>query len=273
MAHGLQALARGELDAVSGEKAVSHFLDANGDIGQAYSAMATLLWHAVSERRKDTELRHWHRLIEDISFRARREGRSDMSERLRALADVLSVSISMSDRPTRVDVLKRTHVPELLEALAASPGQPKSRAELREQVPLQNANLSRLLTLLTLSGLIDRHQSGKEASFQLTEAGVHCVQQRKTKQITKPDVVEVKLPKGEKYDQPRKGRIWKGAALPISAPNFRPYKPEMGMIVQPHLVTLTVERVDDEFVGGLTYSTSSQRANTEQVRRKSTVGG
>jgi hypothetical protein len=211
LAHSLQALARGDLDVTTGEKEVSLFLDATGDLGQVYSAFTTLLWHAVSERRKDNELRHWHRLIEDIAFRARKDGKGDLSERLRGLADVLSISIAMSDRPTKVEVLKRAHVPEILQALAGSLKHRLSRAELRERVPLQSANMSRLLTLLALCGLVERHQSGKEASFQLTEAGIACVRQPKVEDSTRVSDVS-----GSPVFVKRKALNRKGKAAKVS---------------------------------------------------------
>lgn len=270
MAHSLQALARGDLDVATGEKEVLLFLDTTGDVGQAYLAFTTFLWHAVSERRKDNELRHWHRLIEDVSFRARKTGKEDVSERLRALADVLTVSIAISDRPTKDDVLKRAHVPELLEALAGSAERPTSRADLREQVPLQSANLSRLLTLLSLCGLVERHQRGKEASFQLTESGMACVRQRKTKDAGAREDIQSHRVFGEKKEVLVKGRVYKGPA----SGGFRRIKstpPGGGEIESYPSGALTLMEVPTEFPEHrFTVSGSNESNNRE--RRKAAVG-
>lgn len=167
----LETLARGEIDAVSAEKEITTHFQGGGSAADVYNAFATLLWHVVSERRKDSDLRKWHGLMLDVAFRARKANHPDVSERIKALTDVLRVSIAMSDRPSVPEVLRRAHVPALLSALGSAKDGRMSRGELQATVGLQSANLSRLLTLLTLSGLADREQVGKEAFFVLTEVG------------------------------------------------------------------------------------------------------
>ncbi len=167
----LETLARGDLDAESAEKKIAQHFQEGGSVADVYNSLATLLWHVVSERRKDADLRKWHGLMLDVAFRARKANHVDLSERIKALTDVLRVSVAMSDRLTVAEVLRRAHVPALLAALGAAENGRLSRSELQARVGLQSANLSRLLTLVTLSGLAEREQAGKEAFFVLTETG------------------------------------------------------------------------------------------------------
>ena len=185
MTNTLESIARGESDVDVARSQITHHIEATLDIAKPYSALLRWAWLALSERRADDDLRHWHRLILDVAARASQlETSADnaqdrapgpgalLSERLRALSDMIRVSIGMQTRPDRARLLTRAHVPAILDALYDRRSEAVAREELLQAVGLKTANLSRILTLLILEGLVERRPDGRTALFCITGEGI-----------------------------------------------------------------------------------------------------
>ena len=206
MTNSLEGIARGEVDATSARTEIDFHIEATRDFTKPYSALLRWTWLALSERRVDDDLRCWHRLILDIAARAGKEpdigaGVSGgvLAERLRAMSDVIRVSIGMQSRPDKVGLLKRAHVPIILQTLKDWRSKGGFRADLSEAVGLRTASLSRILTLLILEGLVERQIGGRTARFCITDEGVRCLEDHLDRNGTKANA-EVLLP----YCRPEK---------------------------------------------------------------------
>ncbi len=181
MTYTLESIARGEVDAVAARSEIERHIQTTRDFAKPYSALLRWTWLALSERRADDDLRHWHRLILDIAARAGQGGGADTSatlaERLRALSDIIRVSIGLQTRPDKARLLTRAHVPAILEALDERQPDAVARDDLLEAVALKTANLSRILTLLTLEGLVERQADGRKARYRITGEGRNHLRQ------------------------------------------------------------------------------------------------
>lgn len=185
MTNSLESIARGELEADTARSEIDRHIKATRDFSKPYSALLRWTWLALSERRADDDLRHWHRLILDVAARAGQrdglvagaEAGADgpgalLAERLRALSDMIRVSIGMQTRPDKARLLTRAHVPAILQALDDRRNEAVARADLLHAVELKTANLSRILTLLILEGLVERQADGRTARFRITGEGI-----------------------------------------------------------------------------------------------------
>ena len=206
MTNSLEAIARGEVDATSARTEIDFHIEATRDFTKPYSALLRWTWVALSERRVDDDLRCWHRLMLDIAARAGKEpdigaGVSGgvLAERLRAMSDVIRVSIGMQSRPDKVGLLKRAHVPIILQTLKDWRSKGGFRADLSEAVGLRTASLSRILTLLILEGLVERQIGGHTARFCITDEGVRCLEDHLDRNGTKANAEDL-LP----YCRPKK---------------------------------------------------------------------
>lgn len=179
MTNTLESIARGEVDAASARTEIDRHIQATRDFTKPYSALLRWTWLALSERRADNDLRLWHRLILDIAAKAGKEADPGaegsefvLAERLRAMSDMIRVSIGMQSRPDKARLLTRAHVPAILQALNDRSHEAVARADLLEAVDLKTANLSRVLTLLILEGLVERQADGRTARFRITGEGI-----------------------------------------------------------------------------------------------------
>lgn len=185
MTNTLESIARGEVDAISARLEINRHIEATQDLAKPYSALLRWTWLALSERRADDDLRHWHRLILDVAARARKEetqaanaqpeadgADSHLAERLRALSDLIRVSVGMQTRPDKARLLTRAHVPAILQALCDRQVEAVARDDLLQAVEIKTANLSRIMTLLILEGLVERQADGRNARFRITGEGM-----------------------------------------------------------------------------------------------------
>ncbi len=210
MTNTLESIARGEIDADIARTEIDCRIKATQDFAKPYSALLRWTWLALSERRADEDLRHWHRLILDVTARAGQEDSAaskdpdaegpaaQFAERLRAMSDMVRVSIGMQSRPDKARLLTRAHVPAILQALNDRCNEAVARADLVQAVEMKTANLSRILTLLILEGLVERQADGRTARFRITgegikrlDLGVYQARNSKLVETTRP-VVEQK---------------------------------------------------------------------------------
>lgn len=194
MVNTLESIARGEVDAAVARSQIDHHVEVNRDFTKPYSVLLRWTWLALSERRADDDLRHWHRLIRDLAAQAAKgeplaaenapaaAPGADLAERLHALSDLIRVSIGMQTRPDKARLLTRAHVPTILQALYERQNEAVARDDLLQAVALKTANLSRILTLLTLEGLVERQSDGRTARFRITGEGIRHLRDYQTRQ-------------------------------------------------------------------------------------------
>lgn len=209
----LENIARGEVDASAARSEIDRHIEATRDFTKLYSALLRWTWLALSERRMDDDLRHWHRLILDVAARAgigdtltadaQLTVGADIAGRLRVLSDLIRVSIGMQARPDKARLLTRAHVPEIMQALYERQSDAVARTDLLRAVGLKTANLSRILTLLILEGLVERQADGRNARFRITREGVECLRTHKARGVGSGKATET---------------IAEAAAIPVPAP-------------------------------------------------------
>ncbi|WP_156408019.1 hypothetical protein [Ensifer sp. Root127] len=140
------------------------------------SVMREWVWNALNERRRDAELKQWYKLLQRTSSYL--EDRHALeAERLKLLYELVYESISASQIMRPVDIVKRSHVQEILVMLLEERDQTLGRVAISTQLKIKDANLSRVLKLMLASGLVERLRLGRTADFKLTTEG--CVQARK----------------------------------------------------------------------------------------------
>jgi DNA-binding MarR family transcriptional regulator len=135
-----------------------------------YLALRAWVWKALDQRRRDPDLRAWNDILGAASSLMAQNGQPSLGERITALHELLSESISVGETLGAVDVTQRQHVAEALDFLAESDGQ-ANRSAIGERLCLGQANLTRVLNLMSAAGLIERTTLGKEAIFALSRAG------------------------------------------------------------------------------------------------------
>ncbi len=139
-------------------------------VERVYTALRTFVWKALDGRRRDGELRAWF----DILRRTRAflaESHPLQAERLHVLHDMLRDSINASEVLSPEDVMTRSHVRHILAMMRDEAAGAIERAAIGLRVNLKQANLSRILNMMSSAGLIERTSYGKQALFQLTRTG------------------------------------------------------------------------------------------------------
>lgn len=135
-----------------------------------YESLRVLTGRLLADRLGSEELRAWHSAIDAIS--AQFDGLDEpWFARMEALAHLLHDRVGLIEARPVEDVLRRQHVRAVLEALGAAGRNTLTRAEIKGALGLEEANLSRVLTLMVDAGLIERHRLGKAALFALSSIG------------------------------------------------------------------------------------------------------
>ena len=142
-----------------------------------YLALRAWVWKALDQRRRDSDLRAWNDILGAASSLMAQHGQPSLGERIAALHELLSESIAVGERLGAVDVTRRQHVAEALEFLAESGGE-ANRSAIGERIGLEQANLTRVLNMMSAAGLVERSTLGKEAIFALSHAGSAAHQTR-----------------------------------------------------------------------------------------------
>lgn len=163
------ALGAASLDAA--RRAIDEALrDASAQTARSiYGALRAWVWKALDGRRRDDELREWFDLLRRVSG-ALSERHSGVAERVAALHDLIYESISTSEVLTPVEVLRRQHVRDVL-SLVLSAGGKMDRSRIVDALDLKQANVTRILNMMTLARLMERTVYGRNAIFQLTKLG------------------------------------------------------------------------------------------------------
>lgn len=168
-----ESLERGALSAQEARKFVVQLLESGADDEIAenlYESLRILLGRMLRDKSDSEDLRAWHSLIDAASAQFD-EIEEPWAARIGVLAELLSDRIGLLESRPVDEVLQRRHVPDLLELLDDRRGDLVKRSELRDRLGLEEANLSRILTLLVDTGIVERSRLGKEALFAISPIG------------------------------------------------------------------------------------------------------
>ncbi len=172
-AAGLNTIARAEASSAQAREALlAVFGQPSPELLQdAYLALRAWAWKALDQRRRDPELREWDDILCAAASLMAQNGQPALAERLAALHELISESIAVGETLAAHDITRRQHVAEVLDFLASNGGQ-ASRGAIGAHISLGQANLTRVLNLMTAAGLIERSMLGREALFRLSRTGL-----------------------------------------------------------------------------------------------------
>ncbi len=159
-----------------------------GSLQDLYHALRAWTWKALDQRRRDSELRDWNDIICSVSAIAG-EAEPTISHKLSVLSELLIESIVLETKLAIIDIASYLHVIKIL-VYISSHGEVSRRADIGAHLALGQANLSRVLNLMTAAGFLERQSHGKEASFRLTHAGREALQKR-----SRPNIAVRQTPK------------------------------------------------------------------------------
>jgi predicted transcriptional regulator len=176
---GLNSIARAEASAAQARETLLAVLGQPSEelLQDAYLALRAFAWKALDQRRRDPELREWDDLLCAAATLMAQQGQPALAERLTALHELLSESVAVSETLAAQDITRRQHVAEVLDFLASNGGQ-ANRSAIGAQLSLGQANLTRVLNLMSAAGLIERTTLGKEAVFNLSRNGLDAQRAR-----------------------------------------------------------------------------------------------
>ena len=135
-----------------------------------YTALRAWTWKALDGHRRDSDLREWFDILKRTGAYLA-EGHQAYAQRLQVLHELVYESISVAEARPVDKVLSRQHVKNVLALLYAAPQGRLNRMQIGKQLGLRQANLTRILNLVSSAGLIERSSWGKHAIFQLTRPG------------------------------------------------------------------------------------------------------
>jgi DNA-binding HxlR family transcriptional regulator len=178
-AAGLNSIARAEASPAQAREALLAVLgQPSAELLQdAYLALRAWAWKALDQRRRDPELREWDDLLCAAAALMAQHGQPALAERLTALHELLSESVAVSEILAAQDITRRQHVIQVLDFLASNGGQ-ASRSAIGAHLSLDQANLTRVLNLMSTAGLVERTSLGKEAVFSLSRSGLDAQRAR-----------------------------------------------------------------------------------------------
>lgn len=172
----LDSIALAESDLPEARARIASVLAQSSDKAarRVYVALRAWTWKALNGRRRDTELRGWYELIRSTSA-AMEDRFPGLSLQMKVLHELLYESISASELLRVDELLRRKHVLDLLKHLAAAPEGRMDRDRLGKLLSLNQANLTRVLNMLTAAGLVERRTHGRQAAFELTKTGTEAL--------------------------------------------------------------------------------------------------
>lgn len=193
-----------------------------------YEALRAWLGVSLRDRNASGNLREWYPIVEAVAAQF-----DDLmpvwAARFEVLSDLLRDRIALDEARPATEILRRRHVPELLNLLARSAGFAMARVDIMNELGLGQANLSRVLRLARDAGLLDRETSGKEAEFALSGLGLSLLAKTSDAEMLIPDYVlfdaepweEASLDMATKSDEPSIGEyvatIEEAEPLPMAA--------------------------------------------------------
>jgi len=167
----LERLEMGELDATDARTVLRTLVASKGldAAPAAYASLRSWTGRLLRSSAGSEELRCWYNLIRATAAQFRGE-RAEFGVRIGVLGELVYERAGMVETRRPSEVLKRRHVPALLAELAASAGA-LGRSELGKRLALEQANLTRVCTMLLDAGLVTRREEGRSVIFELTASG------------------------------------------------------------------------------------------------------
>lgn len=138
-----------------------------------YRALRAWTWKCLVDGRRDEELRHWHEIMARTGAYLEVDHKA-FANKISTLKELVSESITAGERLSSAEVLQREHVRDILMQIFREPQRRIYRAALLRHFGLGQANLSRVLNMMTVAGLIRRSSFGKQAAFSLTTVGLRA---------------------------------------------------------------------------------------------------
>lgn len=170
IARDLDGIGRGDSTPQEAKAVLRAALKDPSNRERVYAALRDLTWRTIASRSADDEIGLWDDIIRHAAGLAISIEEAGLAARLRVLSDLVGQSARFAERQPINDVLGRKHTLDILNIIHRAGGSAK-RTDIARKVALATANLSRVLVILTSSGLLRRLASGKEALFELTDDG------------------------------------------------------------------------------------------------------
>lgn len=164
----MERIARGEVSVEEADRLIKEGLSSGEEIAKVYSIYQRLTWLMMCERRRDEELRLWHRTICQTAQIIRQQGASnalDIASRIDGLADLIKISVGMSDGPTRGEIIQDSPETKILDRLSII-REYVPRSDLEREFDIRPSSLSRILTSLVFNGLIERDPGSPEPRYR-----------------------------------------------------------------------------------------------------------
>ncbi|WP_409190644.1 hypothetical protein [Bradyrhizobium sp. RDM4] len=179
----LEKIETGEAAASEARRVISDLLKEGSEksLERLYATLGAWVWNALESRRRDPELREWFDILRRMSATLAPRNAA-YAERFRAFYDLLQMSINTSKLARPNEVMHRQHVVAILALLRDSPSGQMEKAAIAKRLSLRDANLSRILRLMTNARFLERTTQGKFAHFALTRDGLLALERRERRE-------------------------------------------------------------------------------------------
>lgn len=167
MSMQLEAIARGETPAQKTRTEIIDKISSKASASEIYSCLIRFVWLVLTERRMDPELRQWHRNLLDIAHILKQRGQNgdnDCATKLECLADQIRISVSLTDTTNTPLPQSDTNVLNFLQKMNGY----TPRAKIEETLKFKPGALSRILTTLTIRGLVQRETTTTDIRYRAT---------------------------------------------------------------------------------------------------------
>ncbi|MDA9430239.1 helix-turn-helix domain-containing protein [Bradyrhizobium sp. CCBAU 51627] len=169
----LEKIETGEATASEARRVISELLKDGTErsLERLYATLGAFVWNALESRRRDPEMREWFDILRRVSATLGPKNAA-YAERFRAFFDLLQMSINTSKLARPSEVMHRQHVVAILCLLRDAPSHQMEKTAIAKKLELKDANLSRILRLMTNARFVERTTQGRFAHFALTRDGL-----------------------------------------------------------------------------------------------------
>ncbi|MGY4353497.1 hypothetical protein ACVWXM_010014 [Bradyrhizobium sp. GM7.3] len=159
----LEKVEAGEATASEARHVISELLKEGSEksLERLYATLGAWVWNTLESRRRDQELREWFDILRLISATLGARN-TPYAERFRAFYDLLHMSINSSKLARPSKVLHRQHVVPILRLLRDTPSRQMEKAAIAKRLHLRDANLSRILRLMTNARSVRRTNNPRQ---------------------------------------------------------------------------------------------------------------
>lgn len=165
----LERVGRGDATAAEATAGIRKAIDVPSLHDRVYAVLRDMAWRIVRASGARAEQAAWFDLTRHAQALAKRHA-EPLALRLGVLSDMIEQTARFDDLQPNDEVLARKHVADILKVLVRAKG-PVRRSRLASVTSLAEANLSRVLNILTSHRLVERSAFGREAVFTLSGQG------------------------------------------------------------------------------------------------------